>query len=42
MDGVVGGIDGVSNAWEATKETVSDAYEGAKDWASDTWNSLWD
>ncbi|MDC0746837.1 PAAR domain-containing protein [Polyangium mundeleinium] len=42
MDGVVGGIDGVSNAWEATKDAVSDAYEGAKDWASDTWNSLWD
>ncbi|MDC3987464.1 PAAR domain-containing protein [Polyangium jinanense] len=42
MDGVVGGIDGVSNAWEATKETVSDAWEGAKDWASDTWNGLWD
>jgi len=42
MDGVVGGIDGVSNAYDKAKETVSDAYEGAKDWASDKWDSLWD
>lgn len=30
MDGVVGGID-----------TVTGAYEGAKDWVSDKWDSLW-
>jgi hypothetical protein len=42
MDGVVGGIDGVSSAYDKGKEVVSGAYEGAKDWASDKWNRLWD
>jgi len=42
MEGVVDGIDAASNAWDATKETVSGAYDGAKEWVSDQWHGLWD
>lgn len=42
MDGVVGGIDRASEAWEGAKDTVSGAYDSAKDAISDGWNSLWD
>jgi uncharacterized Zn-binding protein involved in type VI secretion len=41
MDGVVGGIDKASEAYEKGKEVVTNAYEDAKDWASDKWDKLW-
>jgi uncharacterized Zn-binding protein involved in type VI secretion len=40
MDGVVGGIDGVSNAWDTATDVVSSGYDKAKDVASGAWNWL--
>ncbi len=41
MDGVVGGIDGASQAWDKAKDVASDGWDKAKDVASDAWDKLW-
>jgi uncharacterized Zn-binding protein involved in type VI secretion len=42
MEGVVGGIDGVSNAYDAASDAVSDAYNTASDAVSDAYNTASD
>lgn len=41
MDGVVGGIDAASGAWDKAKDVASDGWDKAKDVASDAWDKLW-
>ncbi|WP_240806713.1 PAAR domain-containing protein [Polyangium spumosum] len=39
MDGVVGGIDGVSNAWDATTEAVGNAWNSTTEAVGNAWDS---